>query len=79
MRPLLIGALAMSVLSLAACATRQVASTPPTVSYAYNGESDYDGIASRADKYCDDKYNANAVLVDRVATDTGYKATFACK
>ncbi len=79
MRPLLIGALAVAVLFLPACATRQVQTTPPTVSYAYNGESDYRDIENRADQYCGDKYNANAVVVDRVPTGSGYKATFACK
>jgi hypothetical protein len=79
MRPLLIAALAASVLALPACATRQVDTTPPTVTYAYNNESDYRDIEGRADQYCADKYNANAVVVGQVATDGGYKATFACK
>jgi hypothetical protein len=79
MRPLLIGALAVSVLALPACATRQVDATPPTVTYAYNGQSDYHDIEDRADQYCDQKYNANAVLVDRARDGGGYKARFACK
>jgi hypothetical protein len=79
MRPLLIGALAASVLSLLACATRQVETTPPTVTYAYNSQSDYRDIEGRASQYCADNYHANAVVLDRVSTDSGYKATFACK
>ena len=79
MRKLLIGTLAVFLLSLPACATRQVETTPPTVTYAYNSQSDYPDIEGRASKYCADNYNARAVVLDRVPTDSGYKATFACK
>jgi hypothetical protein len=79
MRKLLTGALAAAVLALPACATRQVEATPPTVTYAYSGDSDYNDTADRADQYCHDNYHANAVLVDRGRDDGGYKARFACK
>src|ERR671918_13899 len=48
MRQLLIVALAASLASLSACAVRQVESTPPTVTYAYSAEADYDDIEERA-------------------------------
>ena len=51
MRQLLIAALAASLTSLSACAVRQVDSTPPTVTYAYSAEADYDDIEARADLY----------------------------
>ena len=79
MRKLLMGMLAASVLALPACATRQVDASPPTVTYAYNSDSDYDNIVDRADQYCEQKYKADAVLVDRAADGAGYKAMFACK
>jgi hypothetical protein len=79
MRQLLIVALAASLVSLSACAVRQVESTPPTVTYAYSAEADYDDIEARADLYCEERYDADAVLVDRDAEDDGYKAVFACR
>jgi hypothetical protein len=79
MRQLLMVALAASLASLAACAVRQVESTPPTVTYAYNDEEDYDDIEARADLYCEERYDADAVLVDQDAEDDGYKAVFACR
>ena len=54
-------------------------STPPTVTYAYSAEADYDDIEARADLYCEERYDADAVLVDRDAEDDGYKAVFACR
>jgi hypothetical protein len=79
MRQLLMVALAASLASLAACAVRQVESTPPTVTYAYNDEEDYDDIEARAALYCEEQYDADAVLVDQDAEDDGYKAVFACR
>jgi hypothetical protein len=76
---LLMVALAASLASLPACAVRQVESTPPTVTYAYSAEEDYDDIEARADLYCEEQYDADAVLVDRDAEDDGYKAVFACR
>ena len=76
---LLMVALAASLASLPACAVRQVESTPPTVTYAYSAEADYDDIEARADLYCEEQYDADAVLVDRDAEDDGYKAVFACR
>jgi hypothetical protein len=79
MRKLLIAVLGASMAALPACATRQVAATPPTVTYSYNSDSDYDEIVNRAAQYCRDKYGQNAVLVDRAADNGGHKARFACK
>jgi hypothetical protein len=76
---LLMVALAASLASLPACAVRQVESTPPTVTYAYSAEEDYDDIEARADLYCEEEYDADAVLVDRDAEDDGYKVVFACR
>ncbi len=79
MRQLLIMPLAASLVSLSACAVRQVESTPPTVTYAYSAEEDYDDIEARADLYCEERYDADAVLVDQDAEDGGYQAVFACR
>ena len=79
MRQLLIVALAASLASLSACAVRQVESTPPTVTYAYSAEEDYEDIEARADLYCEERYDADAVLVDQDAEDGGYQAVFACR
>ena len=51
MRQLLIVALAASLTFLSACPVRQVESTPPSVTYAYSAEADYDDIEARADLY----------------------------
>ena len=79
MRQLLIVALVASLASLPACAVRQVESTPPTVTYAYSAEAEYDDIEARADLYCEERYDADAVLVDQDAEDGGYQAVFACR
>ena len=79
MRQLLIVALAAWVASLSACAVRQVESTPPTVTYAYSAEEDYGDIEARADLYCEERYDADAVLVDQDAEDGDYQAVFACR
>ena len=79
MHQLLMVALAASLASLPACAVRQVESTPPTVTYAYSAEEDYDDIEVRADLYCEERYDTDAVLVDRDAEDDGDKVVFACR
>jgi hypothetical protein len=50
-----------------------------TVTYAYGAEEDYDDVEARADLYCEERYDADAVLVDRDAEDDGYQAVFACR
>src|SRR3546814_8934025 len=45
--------------------TAQTDSTSPTVSYSYNDDDDYDLIAERADLYCEENYQQDAVLLDR--------------
>ena len=52
---------------------------PPTVTYVYSDEEDYDDIEARADLYCEEQYDADAVLADQDADDAGYKAVFACR
>jgi hypothetical protein len=80
MRQLLIVAITTALLaSVSACAVRKVESSPPTVTYSYNSEDDYHNVATQADQYCRDRYDANAVLVSEDAEDGGYKALFACK
>jgi hypothetical protein len=69
----------LQLASLPACAVRQVETTPPTVTYAYGDEADYADIEARADLYCEERYDADAVLVDQDAEDAGYKAVFACR
>jgi hypothetical protein len=79
MRQLLMVAFAALLASLPACAVRQVEATPPTVTYAYSDEADYDDIEARADLHCEEQYDADAVLVDQDAEDGSYKAVFACR
>jgi hypothetical protein len=79
MLQLLIVALPALLASLPACAVRQVESSPPTVTYAYSAEADYDDIEARADLYREERYDADAVLVDLDAEDDAYKAVFACR
>jgi hypothetical protein len=79
MRQLLIVALAASLASLPACAVRQVESSPPTVTYAYTDDEEYNDVEARADLYCEEQYDADAVLVDQEADDDGYTAIFACR
>ena len=67
---------------LPACAmdgTTQTDATSPTVSYSYNDDDDYDLIAERADLYCEERYEKDAVLLDREVEDDGYEATFSCE
>jgi hypothetical protein len=47
------------------------------VTYAYSAEAEYDDIEARAHLYCEERYDADAVLVDRDTEDDGYKAVFA--
>ncbi|HEY9568635.1 MAG TPA: hypothetical protein VIR38_11130 [Thalassobaculum sp.] len=59
--------------------TAQTDSTSPTVSYSYNDDDDYDLIAERADLYCEENYQQDAVLLDREIEGDGYEATFSCE
>ena len=36
-------------------------------------------VAQKADEYCDNEYDRNAVLVDRDSDDGNYEATFSCE
>ena len=63
---------------LAACAPRQVDETPPTVTYAFESRRDYESVAEQADRYCDERYDLDAELVDRRRVSGGYEAIFAC-
>jgi hypothetical protein len=51
------GGVCSSLAPLPACAVRQVEETPPTVTYAYSDEADYDDIEARADLYCEERYD----------------------
>ena len=67
---------------VSACAGYQVdqtSATSPTVSYAYYAESDYNLAAKRADLYCEERYEKDAVLLDREVEDDRYEATFSCE
>lgn len=79
MRQLLMVALVASLASLPACAVREAESTPPTVTYAFNDDDDYDEVAERAELYCAEQYGANAVLLERDVEGDGYEATFSCE
>lgn len=79
MRPLCMAILFASAASLAACGGVQTEATAPTVSYTYATTDDYASVARKADDYCEDKYDKDAVLVDRDSGTTGFRATFACR
>jgi hypothetical protein len=49
------------------------------VTYAYSDDEEYDDVEARADLYCAQQYDADAVLMDQAAEDDGYKAVFACR
>lgn len=65
--------------ALAACAPRQVESTPPTVTYSFGSRSDYDEVEQRAARHCAERYGLDAFLVDRRSASRGYEAVFACE
>lgn len=65
--------------ALAACAPRQVDSTPPTVTYSFETRSDYDEVARQADRYCGERYGLRAFAVERRQVSGGYEVIFACE
>jgi hypothetical protein len=76
--PLIFAPLALAAL-LAACeGTRQVDSSPPTVTYVYYDDRELDLVQNRADSYCAERYGRPAILAERRATSGGYEAVFAC-
>lgn len=68
-----------AVALLPACTTYQTEANPPTVSYSYSDDDDYDEVAERADEHCEAHYGADARLLDRDRDGGGYEATFACQ
>lgn len=76
---LLLGA----TLALPACASRDAVSrtdsSPPTVSYTYDDDEDYDEVLRRAEDHCEDNYDRNAVLLTRGREGDDYEATFRCE
>ncbi len=79
MHPITSMAALAALAALAGCAARQVEATPPTVTYAFDSRSGYEEVARRADRYCDERYDLDAYLVDRGRVSGGYEATFACE
>lgn len=79
MRPLWMTSAVVALVLLTGCAAQQTQATPPTVSYNYMDNDGYRQAAREAESYCLDQYRANAYLVDRARTGTGYKATFSCE
>lgn len=68
--------------TLSACETNNNGRTDasaPTVTFSYDDQDDYPEIADRADDYCDDNYDRDAVLLDQEEDDGTYEAVFACK
>lgn len=77
-RSLIFAPLALAAL-LAACeGTRQVGSSPPTVTYVYFDDRELNQVQDRADSYCSERYGRPAVLAERRVTSEGYEAVFAC-
>lgn len=70
-----------ALLALSACAGdgMRTDATPPTVSYTYDDDEDFDRIVAQAEDYCDDRYDQDAVLVDQDDEGSTYEATFACE
>jgi hypothetical protein len=64
---------------LAGCAAYQTNASDPSISYRYADDDDYEEVAERADDYCDDHYDRDAILLDTDREDDGYEATFACR
>lgn len=81
MRKLWMPMVVASPLLLAACMApvQQTEATPPTVSYVYEDEDDYELIAKRADLHCEEYSGQDATLIDRDVEGTGYEATFQCE
>lgn len=79
MPQMILTAAAGLLVALSACAPRQVESTPPTVTYAFESRSDYDQVAEQAARYCAERYDRQAFLVDRHRVSRGYEAVFACE
>ena len=79
MRPTPIASAVAALALLAGCAAQQTRTTPPTVTYSYADSDGYRQASRNADDYCLDQYRANAYLLERAKTDTGYKATFSCE
>lgn len=79
MRPISIAVAVASLAVLSACAAPQTETTAPTVSYAYSDDDDYEVIEEKADLYCAEEYDKDAVLVDREVEGDAYEATFACE
>lgn len=74
--------MALSIAALAflpACAAYQTEANPPTVSFNYADDDDYDEVAERADDYCGDNYGRDASLLDRDSDGDGYQVTFSCE
>ncbi|HZD25872.1 MAG TPA: hypothetical protein VE631_06390 [Alphaproteobacteria bacterium] len=70
----------IAAVALSGCTSYQSEETAPTVSYNYTDDDDYDQVADRADEYCEDRYDTDAVLQSKDEDTTGdYKATFACE
>ncbi len=81
-RLLMMIAIASSTLALAACGTSGIMQTQqaaPTVSYAYSNAADAEEIEEKANDYCDENYDKDAVLLTRDAEGDNYKATYACQ
>ncbi|GIL00024.1 MAG: hypothetical protein BroJett029_42320 [Alphaproteobacteria bacterium] len=82
-----------SLAALPACADREARmdTSAPTVTFEYDDDDDYDEIVQKAELYCEEQYDRDAVLVDRDAdaddldddldddADIDYQATFACE
>jgi hypothetical protein len=86
MRQLWMITLMGALMALPACAARQsqVDAAPPTVSYEFDDRDDYDEIEQKAEAYCDEHYDREAVLLDEDEEDNAYgddeyEATFACQ
>lgn len=79
MRPLGMTGAAAALALLAGCAAQQTQATPPTVSFNYVDGDSYRQAAREADDYCLEKYRANAYLLQRAKTGSGYQATFSCE
>ncbi|MGH6946873.1 MAG: hypothetical protein ACREDZ_06055 [Kiloniellales bacterium] len=79
MRKITVLPLAAALSLIAACTAQQVESDPPTVTYTYSDDDSLEEAEQRAELYCEENYDLDAILVDRDEVTGGYEATYSCQ
>jgi hypothetical protein len=76
MRACIVVVLALVVLAACGPSAQRVRATAPTVTFSYQNAAEFDAAAEQADEWCDDRYDAEARLIDRWPANN--EATFRC-